>query len=666
MKIGKILQLSLMTSIFLVSRLMANHQILDSVTVTAQKSEEDVQKVPISIDVFNDLKLEDSSIDTLEDMARYTPNLFLFNTGFQGLISPSIRGISANIVSYSSPVSMYVDGVPTMSSFGFSDALEDIERVEVLKGPQGTLYGKNSEAGVINILTKKPNNETRGKISTKFGTDGKKKYGLNISGPIKKDIFYMGLSYKHEQKDGFIKHETTGDYINDKEVDYGKLNFRYTPTDYLDISFITSRNERSDGAIDWALAGQNLDNVSISSNLDGYSKPTTQTYTLNIDYKIDTNTKLKSSTTKRIHKEKVALDNDLSPMSIRHILRNQKFNTLSQELRLEKGFGNTKVISGIYIDKEEDDFHIIQKTMMDPTGANSHPQQLNSKTYSFFTNVIYSLNEKFTLNGGLRYDKEKKDIEIDKSNIYIENDWNNISPKLSLQYYINNSSMTYITVAKGYRSGGFNPYATVSSHKTYGEESLISYEVGYKSVFFNNSIKLNTAIYHMNIDDMQVQTMPSPGIVYMVNAANATSQGIEFDIEAVLNDKLVLFSTLGYNKTIFDKFTDNGSDYSGKYNPYAPKYNYNLGIQYRNEGGIYARADINGYGKTYFDSANRYFQKGYELVNVKLGYEKENYDIYLYAKNLFDKEYHATNYFNGIITAYREGREIGLQFNYRF
>ncbi|BFU78682.1 TonB-dependent receptor [Arcobacter sp. 15-2] len=665
---SKKITLSLFASVCLGGSIFAsNITSLDTVTVTAQKSEEDVQKVPISLSVFDQHIIEDNSIDTIKDIAKYTPNLFLFNTGFQGLTTPSIRGVSASLLSYSSPVSMYVDGVPTMSSFGFSDGLIDIERIEVLKGPQGTLYGKNSEAGVINVITRKPNNEVKGKVFTTLGTDGKKEFGLNISGPIIKDTLYAGISYKHDEKDGFIKNTTTKKYINNKETDYSKLNLRYTPTDNLDISFITSKMESDNGAVDWALDKQSLDNVNVSSNLDGYSKPTTKTFALNIDYNIDNNTKVKSITTKRIHKDKVALDNDLSSMSIIHIFRDYTFDTLSQELRLEKKIGSTKVVSGIYTDKEDNDLSLVMKTMMDPTGANSHPQKLHSKTYSFFTNIIHPLSEKFTINGGVRYDKEKKDVNIKESNIDIKNEWNNISPKISLQYNIDASNMTYATVSKGYRSGGFNAHASsIIDKQTYDEESLISYEIGYKSMLLENKVKLNANIYYMDIDDMQVQEMPTPGVVYMVNAASATSKGIELELEALLADTVTLFSSFGYNKTTFKKFIDSGNDYSNNYNPFAPKYNFNLGAQYRNASGYYARLDLNGYGKTYFDSANENAQDAYELVNTKVGYETDDYDMYLYANNLFDKEHHATGYFNGTITAYREGREIGIKLVYKF
>lgn len=653
-------------SLVLISNVYAKKMTsLESVNVTAQKSEENVQKVPISISVFNDIDIEDKSILNLKDIAKYTPNLMLFHSGQSGLTLPSIRGVSGSILSFSSPVSLYVDGVPTMNSFGYDDAIEDIERIEVLKGPQGTLYGKNSEAGVINIITKKPNNTTNGKVFTSFGTNGKKEYGVNISGPIKKDKFYIGASYKHTQKDGFIKHSVNADKVNYKKNDYGKINLRYTPSSNVDISFIVSKSKSDNGAHDMALSGQKK-NISISSNLEGSSSPSIDTYSLSLDYDIDKNTKLKSITTKRVHNDKAVIDNDLSPNSLRHFFREYNFSSLSQEMRFEKDISGTKLTTGVYLDKESNDLSLVVKTPFDPTGSNSKPQNLNSKSIGLFANIIHPLNDKLILNAGIRYDKEKKDIKIDDSSISIENEWKNISPKLSLQYDINKESMAYLTLTKGYRSGGFNPFAP-SSKESYDEESLISYELGYKAMFLNNKIRLSTAIYYMNINDMQVQEMPTPSDLYMINAASATSKGLEFEVQALLSDELSLFTSIGLNKTTFDKFSDQYGDYSGNYNPYAPKYNYNLGLQYRNESGYYARFDLNGYGKTYFDKTNKNFRSAFSLVDTKIGYETNDYDIYLYTNNLFDKEYHSTNaLFNGSTTIYSEGREVGFKLIYRF
>jgi len=667
MKYKNLIKISLITSALLFTTLNAKEKnSLSTVIVTAQKNVQNVQDVPISIDVFDEVKLEDYSISTLEDIAKYTPNLLFFNTGQDGQISPSIRGIIANISAYSTPISLYVDGVPTMNSSGFNDPLMDIERIEVLKGPQGTLYGKNSEAGVINIITRKPNNETRGKIFGVFGNDGKREIGLNVSGPIIKNKFYGAISYKHDEKDGFIKHLITGEKVNYKENDYGKINLRYTPTDTLDISFISSRYESDDGARDWAPANTG-DNPTVSPNLKNTANLEISTYALNIDYSLNNNTKIKSITTKRVNNDEAVTDNDMSFQTLRHYYRDYKYDTISQELRLEKDLDKIKIITGVYADKSEDDLFLKAVTMFDPTGANSKPEHFTSKTYSLFSNIIYPLNQKWTLNGGIRFDKEKKDFQIENTTISDEEEWDNISPKLSLQYNINKNSMTYITIAKAYMSGGFNPVAPSADKRSYDEESLISYEIGYKSTLFNNRVKLNGAIYYMDIDDMQVQILPDLMTYYMENAASASSKGIEMDLEAILSDEFSLFSSFGINETKFDDYSDNYGNYKDKYNPYAPKYNFNIGLQYRHSLGYYFRADLNGYGKMYYNVANTRAQDAYELVNAKVGYESDSYDIYLYSNNLFDKNYDAKKaYFQGNTTIYKEDREVGIRLTYRF
>ncbi|WP_419773719.1 TonB-dependent receptor [Halarcobacter sp.] len=640
---------------------------LNDLTITATKTEENILKVPASITVINNEDIENKNIETLEDIGAYVPSLMFFNSGQGGLSAPSMRGVTANIVSFSTPVSLYVDGVPTMSSFGFTDGLLDIERIEVLKGPQGTLYGKNSEVGVINVITKKPDNETKGKIFTTIGTDGKREFGAKVSGAIIKDKFYGSLTYKHTEKDGFIKNTFTGANENDKESDYGKLNFRYTPTDNLDISFIASRMEMNNGSSDWAKAGLNLDNVQVSSNMVGYVKPTTNSFALSIDYDINEDAKFTSITSKRIHKDKTAVDSDLTSNTIVHMYRDYEFDTLSQEFRLENNFADTKVVSGIYLDKQDDEVFFKRITMMDPTGSNSVPQDLSSKSYSVFTNVTTPITQKLSINAGLRYDYEKKDIQVALRNIDLEESFNNFSPKLSLIYDINKDSSTYFTVAKGYRSGGFNPFAPSNDNKVYDEESLTSYELGYKGLFLNDSLLFSSAIYYMNIDDMQVQEMPMPAVVYMVNAANAKSKGIELELQAFLSEDLTLFASTGINSTKFDDYKDINGNYSDNYSTFAPKYNFNIGLQYKNLDGYFARVDVNGYGKTYYDVENKYYQKAYELVNTKIGYETKNFEIYFYGKNIFDKEHHATNAFvNGTNTAYVDDREFGIHLAYKF
>jgi len=658
----KYIALSLLTSILLTNNTLAKDNAnLDKIIVTAQKSEEDVQKVPISMSVFNDLSLEDRSISTFDDIAKYTPNLYLFSGAKKGLTSPSIRGLYGNVTSFSSPVALYVDGVPVLNGLGFDDALGDIERIEVLRGPQGTLYGKNSETGVINIITKKPNNQTRGKIFTKAGTDGKLEYGANISGPIVKDKFYASAVFKHDEKDGYVYNTYLKKDTNFKDSDYGKILLRYTPTDNLDISLIASRHENNDGGFDWAPAGQ--DDPKVASDLEGKNETRTKMAALSIDYTINSKSKITSISTIRQYTDVTESDTDFTPSASQHLYKDSEFNTIAQEFKYEYNFEKAKLLLGSYFDKTDDDWntHFIRKS-----GESKKQQEMESDSIGLFTSLFYTLNEKWLLNTGIRYDRENKSQKIKSMGIDQDKTWNSVSPKLSVQYSIDNNEMLYGTIAKGYRSGGFS-HLGLGGGTSYDEENLISYEIGYKGILLNDSIKFNSSIYYMDISDMQVEEAYIPGMTYMSNAGEATSKGIELELEAPLHENVSLFTSVGINRTTFDTFKELDKDYSGNYNPYAPKYNFNVGVQYRDERGFYGRVDLNGYGKTYYDKANLYSKDAYELVNAKIGYETDNYDIYVYADNVFDEDHHATNaYFSGRTTVYKEDREIGAKLIYRF
>ena len=151
----------------------------------------------------------------------------------------------------------------------------------------------------------------------------------------------------------------------------------------------------------------------------------------------------------------------------------------------------------------------------------------------------------------------------------------------------------------------------------------------------------------------------------MSNAAEATSKGMELDLSLRLNREWELFFSAGYNDTTFDQYVDDLGDYSGNTNPYSPKYNYNIGARYRDTSGYYARIDLNGYSKIYLDKENTTKRDAYHLVNLKLGFEAESYDIYLYGKNIFDKVYDSVGYSNKY-TKYSPPREVGVQLVYRF
>ncbi len=256
---------------------------LDSITVTAQKSEENIQDVPISMSLFDEFSIQDKMLDNVADIAKYTPGLEIIGSSALKW-SPSLRGLFDDYGSRSSTVALIVDGVPITDGTGFDETLMDIERIEVLRGPQGTLYGKNAEVGVINIITKKPNNETKGKILATFGSDNKKELAFSASGAVVKDKFYIGVSGKHSEKDGYVENTYLNKKQNDKENNYGKIVLRWTPIDDLEASFMSSKIKYNNGAGDLGLPNKNRE---VTSDFDSFSKSSVLLNALNISYNIN-------------------------------------------------------------------------------------------------------------------------------------------------------------------------------------------------------------------------------------------------------------------------------------------------------------------------------------------------------------------------------------------
>jgi ABC-type dipeptide/oligopeptide/nickel transport system ATPase subunit len=197
----------------------ARRSVIETMTVTAQKQEENVQSVPMSVTLLNQTDIDDLKIDSIRDLADIVPNLMVFQHGASAFNTPSMRGISASLEFLQVSTGLFVDGVPVLASTGFEQEMLDIERIEVLRGPQGTLYGKGTEAGAINIITRQPDNTFRGRVTAEAGKLASVEAGdgytgalsMNLSGPVHKDALYFGVAAKYYSRDGFIENTTTGD-----------------------------------------------------------------------------------------------------------------------------------------------------------------------------------------------------------------------------------------------------------------------------------------------------------------------------------------------------------------------------------------------------------------------------------------------------------------------
>jgi len=666
--------LSLVAPLTLLNLLYAKDVVdLNTLTVTAQKQEENIQEVPISLTVLDRLSLEDKNIDDVWDIMDNIPGLMNFDTGMSDIFAqPSMRGITAPSTTFNSSVGLYIDGAPVFASPGFAANLIDIERVEVLRGPQGTLYGKNSEAGAINIITHKLNNELRGKIGTRIGEDNKKMFTGSVSGPIIEDQLYFGLAGQKDTKDGFLKNETLGGYDDDRDRLYGQGQLRWTPNDDLDVSFIVSRMSADEGvspqapnANMMAMYGQPaLPDRTTYSDFRPHKDATNDFQTLKVDYQLSESMSISSITARKVTDWKAKGDYDFTLMPIYHLYVDNEYSTLSQEVRLNWKSEKIKGLVGLYADKHSNDIDT-GNVMSDFSHLATTKRELSGDSYSIFGQVGYALSDDLHLTTGLRYETQNMDYDDELLNINTDKSWSKVTPKISLQYRFSPNVNTYATVAQGYRTGGFNFTATDLEYQSFDPEELWNYEVGVKTNLLDNRVQLNASLYYMDIQDMQVEESVTPITTYVNNATEATSKGIELEITAKATKNLILSAGLSYNQTEFDSFSDASGNYSGNKNPFAPEYTINLGASYRHHNGFFASANLIGYGSMYLDKANQYERDAYEVVNTKIGYETENFDIYLYAQNLFDKKYDSLNYY-GYYNNYSPPREVGIQLAYRF
>ena len=672
---------------------------LEPTTVTAQKREENVQDIPASISVFSDIELEDAGIENTLELTRFTPNVYMRHTGPENVVV--FRGISAFDSAIYSPAGLYVDDVCYPINYMHNADLFNIERVEILKGPQGTLYGRNTESGVINIITKQPDNVFRGKIfgeygnyDTSHGNIASYRAGGNISGPMVRDKLYLGLAGQWENSDGFMKNEYNDDDEAGK-IDHlnGRGTLRWTPSTQWDISLIAEVIDYDDKIGVWRfLTGPyKTDRYKVEYDGENYSKEDGNGQTLRVKYEGDSFNVLSVSGL-RYYQNKNAQDYDCTADPFNDwgtVYSKYKNRQLSQELRLSSPDAGKplKWLVGLYGFTEETDIDLdnpilgeYRKTDMDTNG------------YAIFGQTTYTFFDKLHLTAGLRYDHQ--DLEGEQKYDFIDMmtgspqslnfdkdlDYDEVLPKFSITYDLTDDIMTYVSASKGYLVGGYNYCAAVDKESFwYDPEYTWNYELGIKTAWLDKRLIANLSCFYIDIKDKQNLEFDATTLAMKVrNAAEAHSQGVELELQARPVVGLDLFAGFGYTEAKFDDWVATEIDwstmstiqydYKDKYLPNAPKYTYNLGIQYRHQSGLFGRADLLGIGDFYGDAKNRVKEDAYNLVNLRLGYEAEVFDIILWGKNVFDKGYETIKYdWDGSeLVQDGEPASFGVTVNYRF
>ncbi len=708
--------------------------VLEEIIVTATKRAESVQDVPISITAVGEEEIEYTGSEDFRDLAGSIPNVTFPQGGFVGSVDIAVRGIFARVqvaqIGFDVGLGVYVDGVYMGKSMSSNIDLADIERVEVLKGPQGTLFGKNTIAGAINIISKKPENDFEADLNADIGNMGYLRARGSVNLPIAEDILSVRVSASRSKRDGY----GTNSLLNDDDVGaYDRLSGRFK------LAYTPSERTRAELSIDYLDSEEKL---YVLENLPGESEAYLfdgERYTvyrdfdetsdlknlgvaLSIEHDFDNGYTLTSITGYHDYDMDYHYDGDSSSIFGDHVVLGVTEKMLSQELRIASPADTWyDYVAGLYYFNQKNGALSEVEVGADwnPVleGQSYADRGVDVESYAAFIHANFHLNERLTLFGGFRYtDETKKLTTVDQFfipplpplvfftegsfSIPLEVKDSDPSWVGGLRYHVADEMMVYGSISTGVKSGAFNSPYTVSlaqvadaSPLIVGPEHVTNYEVGFKSSWLDKRLTVNASLFYMDYEDLQVRAFdPTAGVAgtgaeVLSNAAKAKSKGFELELKAYPVEGLSVSAGFGYVDATFDKFEGlvaprgNVVDASGNRIPLAPKITFNTAIQYeglmKNNIPWMARIDYNYTSKRYAaeGAANldEYLLPSYGLLNGRVGIRTsdERFGLYIWGKNLTNEQSPTEARFSGFINPrfakrYLEPRTFGITLTSQF
>lgn len=707
-------------------------QQVNEIIVTAQKRAQSIQSVPIAITAATGADLERRSATNIVDIVSKAPNVDV-TTSSQGGSNAGffIRGIGQfDFISTTDPgVGVYMDGVYVARTAGASLDLLDIDRVEVLRGPQGTLFGKNAVGGAISIYTLRPDATSfSGKALARVGEHGRFDVGGTFNLPVIKDILALRISGLTENQKGYARSLFDGHRMNGTKRQVGHATLRWTPFhsfsaelagDYTHvnesekIATISAINPNTFVTIPqnaYAIANglKPYDNRFLSSGYANYAgfhpgdHENIWGTRLTLDWDLGP-LNLKSITAYRHLKVKTGLDFDGSPYALGDQSVDEREKQFSQELTLTGKFLDDKLdfASGLYYlgEKGFSGIYLPLSYVGNPDGFDTYTTNYyDNKTYAIYGQGTYHLTTALSLTAGGRYSSEKKidTIETFANKFFIDlvpptrqhDKWNFFTWRLAAQYDFSRNAMAYVSSATGFKSGGFNGRAqSVGTFLSFAPEKAMTYEAGLKTRFFDRRLLLNAAVFQTDYKKIQTTlnlTDPVTGVTVNVvgNPADARIRGAELEGQALLGEHFSADFGIGYLSNKYRNIVP-GADISARdLLPDTPKWTVNVGAQYvanlpstlMRDAKLTARLDLAYKSSFFFGAQNSQFnfQHGYTLLNGRLSYGSEvaGWNVALYGKNILDKRY-ATHKedliaFIYAITLPAPPRELGIELVKKF
>jgi len=663
---------------------------VEDVIVTAQRTSESLQDVPVSIVAVTSEQIVNSGLTDFADLKQLAPGLNTDQNGDARAARIGLRGVTTSQeMGKQSSVGVFVDSVyMSRTGMAFNDLL-DIERIEVLRGPQGTLFGMNTSAGLIHILTRRPDvNNTGGFIEGVVGNYGRNEVRASVTGPIVPGTWGFSLGASYVDRGGVIYNQTQN---RDQDTLHrwgvrGKLGYE---GERLDLQLIADYSEEdSDCCVKIltflkpgaaflgtpiapiAPAGYPFARVAITGGQQ-YNRPEGGGLSAEANYSFDSGFTLTSVTASRYWDIAATDDADSLPQVVLDVLRvNQQHDQFSQEFRLASPADERLqyLVGLFYFDRdaaEQTYNEVTSAALHSPTqnGISTSDVKLNAQTYAAFGRVSYDLTEKLNAAVGLRYtteDQEMTAIQISQNAVFgaynraASRSDSAVTYNLTVNYDVNDDLMFYFAHGKGFKPGGFDPGrpGTVVDFQ-FAEETNYNTEVGMRSVWADHRLLFNATVFHSVYENFQTRSYD--GIRFLnTNAPEFTSTGVEIELIARPAAGLDLRLSGAFTDAKYTDFKTGGCpqgvagfcDLTGRVLNQAPKTTVNASAQY--EWAVAQSWNAFVLGEVAYRSDYSSDQAldpnlvtpAYTLVNLRVGVENaDGLRIEAWAKNLFDENY---------------------------
>lgn len=677
---------------------------LEEVVVTARRRAESLQDVPIAITTLGADQLERVTAFSLKDIRHLIPSFhYQDRSALQTEIT--IRGVGgdARNIGVESGVGMYIDGVYVGRTSAYNIDLADIAQIEVLRGPQGTLFGKNTTGGALNITTQKPTEEFRAEGNLSVGNYNSTRAKGVVSGQLGDGVFGK-IMLATWDRDGYLDNLFDGSDLQSEDRKSGRAQLRFVPTEQLEINVGADITRDEQDAIlnqlgssaSFGAGFYNSNRFKVNTDQRNSTKRDMVGSDLTIDYTMDSGHVLSSITAWRDVEITVFSDIDQTPVDR---LRSGPFTDnaeqFTQEIRLASpGNEFLDYVVGVYYYEQEAEASRRIYAAGTPLFFTDGP--VDTDAFAFFGNADFNVTDALTLTAGLRYtDEEKSGDYVQTSQIApffnktisdLEVTSGEFSWTVSANYAVSDSVSTYATVSRGFKSGGFNvdPLATptplTAKDLTFNPEFVTTYELGFKSESADNRLRMSGAIFYTDYQDRQVSQFDEiNGIPTVItrNAGESEIRGAEFEFSFAASQQWLLYGSASYldgEYTDFRNATAAGADFTGNATEKTPEYNVSIGAEYRvslDSLEFTFSPQYSYLGETWLQPDNGAFnvEDGYGIVNLRTGFSTGDgrYGIYLWGKNLADTEYKefARQFQGSDQVLWGEPRTFGVEFTVR-